>query len=204
MKIPVSSRRHGFTLIELLVVITIIAVLAGAGFAVGNSAIQKAKKTTALNTAIAVESAVNNFFTEYGSMPTTATDDTPSQGISTGDSDGKDLLKVLLGIESTSPPMNTRAVKFLNVKEGKKKGATGTNGLIYDTSGSDIVGLYDPWGGGYKVVMDGNYDEKIKVKPKASSSEKTLNGKRVACWSDGADGVSTTGKASDDVYTWNP
>ena len=69
MKTPLHPPPNGFTLVELLVVIAIIAVLAGAGFAAGNAAIQKAKKTTALATCTALESAVNNFYTEYGAMP---------------------------------------------------------------------------------------------------------------------------------------
>ncbi|RPJ32744.1 MAG: type II secretion system protein, partial [Verrucomicrobiaceae bacterium] len=76
MKLHASRRAHGFTLIELLVVIAIIAVLAGGGFAAGNAAIQKARKTTALATATAIETAVNNFYTEYGSMPKDGTSDT--------------------------------------------------------------------------------------------------------------------------------
>jgi hypothetical protein len=64
--------------------------------------------------------------------------------------------------------------------------------------------LFDPWGGSYKVTLDLDYDEKIKVKPKGTGAqEKTLNGRRVAAWSDGADGAATgAGKASDDVITW--
>ena len=46
MKNPTSRRRRGFTLIELLVVIAIIAVLAAAGFAAGNAAINRARKVT--------------------------------------------------------------------------------------------------------------------------------------------------------------
>lgn len=207
MKIATIRRPKGFTLVELLVVIAIIAVLASAGFAAGNAAIQKARKVTALSSATAVESAVNNYYTEYGSMPATETDDSPAAGVSTSEVKGKDLVKVLLGIESSTPPMNTRGVKFLSVKEGKSKGTGGINGLVYKSAtGSatvpDIVGLYDPWGGGYKVVMDNNYDEKITVKPKGSTAESTLNGRRVAVWSDGADGVSATGKSNDDVKTW--
>jgi prepilin-type N-terminal cleavage/methylation domain-containing protein len=193
MKIPSSSRRHGFTLIELLVVIAIIAVLASAGFAAGNAAIQKARKTTALATATAIETAVNNFYTEYGSMPKDGTSDTKVET----DSDVA-LLKVLLGMEGTgNSTLNPRTIKFLSVREGKSK----KNGLIYNTSGNDVTGLYDPWGGGFKVMLDLDYDEKITVKPKAGQS-KVLNGRRVAVWSDGADGVASAGKAADDVLTW--
>lgn len=197
MKIPTLRRPHGFTLIELLVVIAIIAVLAGGGFAAGNAAIQKARKTTALATATAIESAVNNFYTEYGSMPKTGTDDTM-----VNTAQDTELLRVLLGLESSGgDPLNPRKIKFLSVKEGKKKGTQGTNGLIYSSSGSDVQGLYDPWGGGFKVMLDLDYDERVVVSPTGGGGA-TLNGRRVAVWSDGADGVNGGGKSSDDVKTW--
>lgn len=200
MKTHSLRRQHGFTLVELLVVIAIIAVLAGAGFAAGNAAIQKAKKTTALATCTAIESAISNFYTEYGSMPTAGDTDVPVK------TDNDTLLKVLLGLEGTSPTFNTRSIKFLSVKEGKAKGATGgTNGLIYKPSGTGVVGLFDPWGGPYNIIMDADYDETLKaVKPKGTGSTAiTLNGRRAAVWSDGADGVgTTTGKSADDVKTW--
>ena len=195
MKIQAFRRQQGFTLVELLVVIAIIAVLAAAGFSAGAGAIQRAKKVTALATCTALETAVNNFYTEYGSMPTALTVDT---AVDTK-ANITDFLNVLLGIEpSASTPLNTRAIKFLSVREGK----TLKNGLIYDATGATVQGLYDPWGGSYKVMLDCDYDEKIKVKPKAASAEITLNGRRAAAWSDGADGVSTTGKITDDVTTW--
>jgi len=196
MKNPSSRRKDGFTLVELLVVIAIIAVLAGAGFAAGNAAIQKAKKTTALATVVALESAVNNFFTEYGSMPL---DPVPATEILTdttaGDS-GK-LLNVLLGLEpTTGTPLNPRAIKFLSVREGKAK----KNGLIYNTAGTAISGLYDPWGGPYKVLLDNNYDEQVDPAP-SGGSKTVLNGRRVAVWSEGAD-YKDGKKPADDVKNW--
>jgi prepilin-type N-terminal cleavage/methylation domain-containing protein len=197
MNIPTSHRSRGFTLVELLVVIAIIAVLAAAGFAAGNAAIQRAKKTTCQASAVAIEAAVNNFFTEYGSIPSTAVAD---ETVETDKGPGIDLLKVLLGLETTDPPLNTRGVKLLSVKEGKKKGTTGSNGLIYSDDGKSVTGLYDPWGGSYNVMLDCDYDERVTPAPTAGGGL-PLN-KRVAVWSDGADGVDGGGEASDDVKTW--
>jgi type IV pilus assembly protein PilA len=199
MKTHSTRRQNGFTLVELLVVIAIIAVLAGAGFAAGNAAIQKAKKTTAMATAIALESAVNNFYTEYGSMPTSKSED--SVQIDTKDGTNE-TISALLGTNTT---LNPRAIKFLSVKEGKKVGSGGTNGIVYSGgSGSTTVqGIYDPWGGTFKLVIDGDYNEQVRPSPKGGTAV-TLNGRRAAAWSDGADGKdAATGKSADDVVTWN-
>ena len=192
MKNPSIRRQNGFTLVELLVVIAIIAVLAGAGFAAGNAAIQKAKRVTAQASATALESAVNNFFTEYGSLPV----ETPSAtALSTDAGPGLALLKVLVGsTDSTSVKLNPRSIKFLSVKEGKAK----RNGMIYTTTGVPD-GLYDPWGGPYKVVLDHDYDDIVEAAVGGSTSK--LNGRKVAVWSEGAD-YKTDKKTADDVKTW--
>jgi prepilin-type N-terminal cleavage/methylation domain-containing protein len=194
MKNPFVRINRGFTLVELLVVIAIVVVLAGAGFSAGGAAIQKAKKTTCLAAATGIETAVNNFYTEYGSMPTDGEDD---EIFVTDEAAGIDLLKTLLGEDKT---LNPRGIKFLSANEGKAN----KNGLIYNSSGTEVTAMFDPWGGPYNVILDLNYDEKLEaVQPKgAGNKPSTLNGRRVAVWSDGADGVSASGKAADDVKTW--
>ena len=200
MKIPASRHQHGFTLIELLVVIAIIAVLASIGFGVGNMAIQKAKKTKCLAVCTALEGAVNNFFTDYGSMPSAATSDVT---VVTNTGDGVTLVKVLMGMETTTPVLNTRSVKYLDVKEGKSN----KDGLIYSTDGSTITGLYDPWGGGYNVILDCDYNGIVKpLRSCGVQDNAATNGlhRIVAAWSNGADAAATGtgGKANDDVTTW--
>ncbi|MFN6016083.1 MAG: type II secretion system protein [Verrucomicrobiota bacterium] len=187
---------RGFTLIELLVVIAIIAVLAGVGFSAGSSAIQKAKRTTCLAAATSIESAVANFHTEYGSMPYDSTSTPPKdEKVDTAATTGIALLKTLLGMDTVRNP---RGIKFLSAKEGKAN----KNGLIYNTSGSDVTGMYDPWGGPYNIFLDLNYDEKLEDVKTDKGPKVTLNGRRVAVFSDGADWKSDTATPTDDVKTW--
>lgn len=193
MKTHPFRRPVGFTLVELLVVIAIIAVLAGAGFAAITSAINRAKKTKALTTITAIETGVNNFYTEYASMPKEISADTK---VDTGD---VSFLNVMLGLEgSGGNALNTRSLKFLNVAEGssEKQG-----GLIYNTGGTTVKGLYDPWGGKYEVMLDGDNDESVTPAPTGGGGRK-LNGRRSAAWSNGADGVNGGGTAADDVKSW--
>ena len=186
MKSRLSHRRRGFTLIELLVVISIIAVLAAAGFAAGMAAINKAKKVACLAVANAVETGVNQFYNEYGRLPNVGETCTTTSGT------GVSLLTILLGKETTTTMENTKQLNFLS---GLKEGKSDKNGLIY-SSGSTIKGLYDPWGNGYEVKLDIDYDEEISD---PISSGTTLRGKRVVVWSKGAD---KTMGGTDDVKTW--
>lgn len=130
---------------------------------------------------MAIESAVNSYRIEYGAMPHRGTSDAT---ILT--STDTVLLHVLLGMDGD---MNKKSIKFLRVREGKEN----RNGLVYAKDGRSVVGLFDPWGGGYNVRLDLDSDQKIDARGK------TLNNRRVAVWSDGPDRKSGT---KDDVETW--
>ncbi len=198
MKTPVFAHRSGFTLVELLVVIAIIAILAASGFVAGNVAMQKARKAGTLAICTEIEMGVNNFFTEYGTLPTDAAAD---EEIETKDADGVTFLEIMMAREDEGGTvLNTKGIRFIEPKEGKAN----KGGVIYAASGNAIQGLYDSWGGPYHVMLDADYDEQLVVQPKGAAASKTLNGRRVAVWSDGADGVEAgaSGKAIDDVTTW--
>jgi prepilin-type N-terminal cleavage/methylation domain-containing protein len=185
---PASRRRLGFTLIELLVVIAIIVVLAAAGFSAGIVAMNHAKKLSSVATARALENAVNNFYTEYGSLP-----DVPYK-VKTDSGEGVRLLNVLLGFEETSSKIqNTRMIKLLSAVETK----TRSKGLLYNANGRAAEGLYDAWGSPFTVELDIQYEERLRVT--LGSKTVMLNGRRVAVYSPGADKKLGT---TDDVKTW--
>jgi len=192
MKTHPSRRKEGFTLIELLVVIAIIAVLAAVGLPAALNAMNTAKKVTATNTATSLESAITRFFSDYGGMPI---DPVPASPLDTSASDGLPLLITLTGKETGNTVLNNRALNYLNVREGKAK----KNGMIYDSNGVP-TGLYDPWGGGYKVLMDDNFDDVVEPSPTGTTAVK-LNGRKAAVWSEGAD-YKDAKKPADDVKTW--
>jgi len=188
MNYPASSRRRGFTLIELLVVIAIIVVLAAAGFGAGIIAMNRAKTIASVATAKALENAVNNFYTEYGSLP-----DVPER-VQTDGGEGARLLNILLGLEENSSKMqNSRMLKLLQAVETK----TRTKGLLYSANGRAAEGLYDSWGSPFHVQLDVNYEERLRVS--LGSKTEQLNGRRVAVYSPGADKKLGT---TDDVKSW--
>ncbi len=194
-----SARRPGFTLIELLVVIAIIVVLAAAGFQAGNFALNRAKKITALAACTELEKSIQNFYDDNGTMPIEIDADEEFNSNST---DGVNMLRVLMNQETADAPLNAKGIKYLGIKEGKGTETSGKGGLIWNTTGNQVLALFDPWGGDYKIMIDGDFDETITVRPKGATSDRVLQ-RRVAVWSDGADGArDENGNVRDDVITW--
>lgn len=157
-------------------------------FALPTAAVGRAKIVTTLATATAIESAVNNIYTEYGQMPDVG------DRVTTDSAQGVKFLIILLGLEDKSAkPQNIRNIKFLSVKEGKNR----KGGLIYTTDGSLPEGLFDPYGNPYTVILDSDYYEQLRFEIQGRPIH--LKGRRAAVFSPGADQKPGT---ADDVTNW--
>ena len=152
----------------------------------------KARKVTAQAAATSVATAVDQFYTEYSGLPTVT-----GAPMSTATGDGVKLLNILAGLETGNTIENDRKIRFLSLKEAKNGNR---DGVVYNTNGTSIQGLYDPWGQPFYIEIDDDYDEKLTFTP-SKSPKVTLNGRRVAVYSLG---VASPGdaKPSTLVKTW--
>jgi prepilin-type N-terminal cleavage/methylation domain-containing protein len=194
MKIQSLRQHRGFTLVELLIVIAIIMVLASLGFAGVQTAMKRAKTVQSLNIATNVAQGIQNFYDEYGSLPSTSA--TASE-IDTNSGEGVTLLRVLLGQEgSGTSAINTKSIRYLDIKAAKGKKA----GLDYGTSGSTVNGLYDAWGEPFYVVFDDDYNDEIPNPIRFSTTEPAIiRGAKAIVYSKGADRKKNT---KDDVKSF--
>lgn len=187
-----SLRQHrGFTLVELLIVIAIIMVLAALGFTGITSALKRAKNVQTLNIATNVSQAIQNYFDEYGQLPTSAAS---AAKIDTSTGEGVNVLRILLAQETGTTILNAKGIRYLDIKAAKGKKA----GLDYGSgSGTSVNGLYDAWGRPYYIVFDDDYNDEIPNPIKFAASEPTtVRGLKAIVYSAGADGIENT---KDDV-----
>ena len=146
------------------------------------------RKGTALATATALESAINNIYTEYGKLPNVGS------RVTTNSPEGLKLLNILLGIDIKSDnALNSRGIKFLAVREGKNN----KNGLICAVDEKSVKGLYDPWGNPFTVELDSDYNEELHFT--VGSRAVDLKGRRATAYSPGPDKKLGT---TDDLRTW--
>ncbi len=151
--------RKGFTLIELIIVIAILGTLAAIGYPAIMAAVDSARESTARKQCQDIAQAVKRFSDEYnGILPINDmlvepnSDDEYVLTMSPG-KDGE-LLAILTAREKGDEKVNGDGEQFM--KSSLEENPSG--GLYEDESGE--LGLYDPWGSPYQVIITTNADSR--------------------------------------------
>lgn len=114
-----TIRKSRFTLIELLVVIGIIGILTGILLPAISGSMNEGKKTKVAATVRQIAQAVENYKSEYGSLPGTGTTDTTAAAIT------PELLGILGG-------NNARSKSFFNNSGTLSHPFNGTYQIVLD------------------------------------------------------------------------
>lgn len=182
-----TKPKHFLAAVVLLGLAT-VAFFVGKGL---SSAWNKERSLQTANDVIVLQSAICNFYSEYGSLP--------KLGKASGTTDGpagETLLLILLGNHASDPGyQNPRQITFLNAKVSENRDRAG---LVYKDgkSGSHPQGLYDAWGMPFHFVFDEDHDGQI-ADPLASGN--VIRGKPVVVYSSGPDKNPGGG---DDIISW--
>ncbi len=149
--------RKGFTLIELIIVIAILGTLAAIGYPAIMSAVDKARVSTARKQGADIVQAVKRFGDDYnGMLPINDIILEPNEDdeyvmTMDGGNDG-DFLAILTNREKGDDRINSERNQYLpsDLQDSP------SDGLFENTSGE--LGLFDPWGSPYGVVLSLNME----------------------------------------------
>ncbi len=149
-----TSPQHmrGFTLLELIVVIAILGTLMGISYPAIIGVQENARIASSSKVCADVVAGVSNFKQDHnGIMPYYSTKAKPDKNdqIYLTTLPGKDagLLSILTGYEDTNMKLNINNEPYM-----KPTRAESPRDGLFGESGSKL-GLYDPWGKPYYVVM---------------------------------------------------
>lgn len=197
MKICSWERKEGdggFTLLEILVVMTLIFILAGMSMTAIKGAMEQARKKDAEHTALNLVGSISTYIEEYRRFPL--------EGKQAGSGDvwvetDEVLMNILLGQEDN--PHNPSGSSFYNGRNAS--GKPPRNGVVFNDDGGGR--LYDPWGNLYRVMMDADYNKRVKPPfQKTGIAGANIVAKDIVVWSLGPDGEESGEGAKDNVTTW--
>lgn len=151
-----TYNKKGFTLIELLVVIAILATLAGISSPIIMGQMEAARESTARKTCLDIVEGATQFRTDYGVLPFRTDEAEPSEennyqvSLTTEVGSDAGMLAILTNREEDDDSrMNTNKEYYIRSDVQEKK----AEGLYEDPATGELVGLYDPWGKPYYVLM---------------------------------------------------
>ena len=168
-----------------------------------------AKKAQAKNDVSQIVTAVNAYYTEYGSYPIDTTVH-PNTDVVYGDPGGNfDNAEVISILRNTSATLNPRRVVFLQVSDvrdpGNPRGGIATTAKSQNGWSIQVGSYVDPWGGEYLVAIDGTYDNNATLSPNYNDLPPTVATGCIA-WSFGKDyqkgNASGNYTNSDDILSW--
>ena len=214
----------GFTLIELLVVITIIAVLVGLLFPVGNAVMNSSRKTQASADETRILNACMAYQTDYGKLPVNR--DNTGYETCYGDAGANsrypsyELYDILRAINNPSDPynsdnLNPRQVVYLQGNNAKNPSNPTSGFLLKDFNDGNYTikagTLVDPWGDEYVTFINAGTDPDLNGLISSYFYHDILQGQGppgpiqiVSMGPDHDVGTKSnqTLKGSDDIVTW--
>ncbi len=192
-----TSLRPGFTLIELLIVISIIALLAGLGFAGMQAARETARKASSKKAMADLIIGSDNFYDSYNYLPLSTDED-----VDTLRKTDNELMAVLVGLEDAEDE-NPRLESFFTAQKAKGQRRNAFNGL-YRTETEAI--LYGPWRLKnedeklYRIIYNYDFDDYIE-ETEDVGNERIYNRRQIA-YILGRDGEAGGSANADNVYSY--
>ncbi len=210
IKKPSSLKKSSkaFTLVELLVVITIIGILMALAVPAVGKALESARRTEALAFMVKLKTGLIQYQSEYRDFPLSITN---SSGFVDATSDAFiydndqvawmqmiDVLRANTNNPTTAVHVTNSNKRFLTFVEIEPKYLEPLDNPLQATT------LSDPFGHGYNLAFDYNYDNIIEGLPNLSSGQTNAytNMSQVALWSYGGQTNTDTASVKRWLGTW--
>ncbi len=191
---PWRATKKAYTLVELLVVISIIAVLSSLAFSVTRAVILKGQILETRTLLTNIQTAVQQYFTEYHRMPVEDGSEEPVRL-----NQGSPVVAILLGDQAGPGRANPAGIPFLQANPARN----GRHGLIENAGAPPS--LVDRWGNPLYLLMDSDRDGRVPNPDRANRDPGIAADApphlrtRVAVFSAGPDGERGT---RDDIVSW--